>query len=98
MWDKANDRVDAFNIMLGTNNQGVYLALFNWGDKELGIKLSKIPTSNLQTVNCIETPVFTATNNSIDVKMKTHTSIIFKLEQASDFDKVRKEIEYRFSK
>jgi len=98
MWDKANDSDDAFNIMLGSNKDGVYLALFNWGDKELGIQLSKVPTSNLQTVNCIETPVYTATNKSIDIKMKAHTSIIFKLEQASDFDKVRKQIEYRFSK
>ena len=98
LWDKANNKDDAFSIMLGKNKEGIYLALFNWNEKELGINLSNIPTANIQAVNSIETPVYTAKNNLIDVKLKARTSIIFKLKQGSDFDKVRKKIEYQFSK
>ena len=36
LWDHAKEKDDAFNIMLGENEDGLYLALFNWdsGDNE----------------------------------------------------------------
>lgn len=98
LWDKAKDKQDAFNIMLGTNDQGVFVALFNWNKEELGIKLSNIPTDMMEPVNCIDKQVFTAQNNSLDLKLKAHTSVIFKLKKGTDFDKVRKRIVYEFLK
>jgi len=98
LWDKAKDKEDAFNIMLGTNDQGVYLALFNWENEELGIKLSNIPTENIQTVNCEDKLVFSADKNCLDIKLKARTSVIFKLKKGADFDEVRKHIVYEFFK
>lgn len=98
LWDKANDKDDAFNIMLGINSQGVYLALFNWNNEELGIKFTNIPTNSIQTENCNEQPIFNVDKNTLDIKLKARTSVIFKLNKGADFDKVRKQIEYKFSK
>ncbi len=94
MWDKAKDKDDAFNIMLGVNGDGVYLALFNWNDTELGIKLSNIPTKNIKFVNSTVKPVVETEKNKLSVKLKPHTSVIVKLNNKADFDKVRKEIVY----
>lgn len=97
MWDKANDKHDAFNIMLGENEQGVFIALFNWDKEDLGIQLSNIPTDNIQSVNCDEKPVLSTLKNSLDIKLKGRTSVIFKLNKGADYDKVRKEISYKFN-
>jgi alpha-galactosidase len=98
LWDKAKDKEDAFNIMLGTNDQGVYLALFNWNTEELNIQLSNIPTNKIQPVNYIVQPVFTTEKDILNVKLKGRTSAIFQLKERTDFDKLRKKIVYEFSK
>ena len=98
LWDKAKTKEDAFNIMLGTNDQGVYLALFNWNTDELGIQLSNIPTDNIQTVNCVEKPAFTSEKDVLKVTLKGRSSVIFQLKNGADFDKLRKQIQYEFSK
>lgn len=98
LWDKANDKDDAFNIMLGTNDDGVFIALFNWGNEQLGIKLANIPTAMIQAINCLETPFYRAENNRLDIQLKERSSVIFKLKKGTDFDKLRKKIEYKFSK
>lgn len=98
MWDKAKDKDDAFNIMMGVNSDGVYLALFNWNDKELGINLSNIPTRNIQVINSAVKPVVKSAKNKLSVKLSPHTSVIVKLNSKADFDKVRKEIVYTFNK
>lgn len=98
LWDKAKDKDDAFNIMLGTNDQGLYLALFNWNDEELGINLSNIPTDKIEVGNQDEQLDFKAENNSFSIKLKARTSFIFKLSQEADFDKIRKQISYVFYK
>ena len=97
-WDKAKFKEDGFNIMLGTNKEGLYLALFNWDKEELGIKLSNIPTDKLQLVNADEKSVFTTPKNSLDIKLKGHTSVIFKLKNGTDFDIVRAQIVHEFHK
>lgn len=98
IWDKAKDKSDAFNIMLGTNSDGVYLALFNWNNEELGIDLSNITTDKIEVVNQDEQPDFKAENNSFSIKLKARTSLIFKLSHEADFDKIRKQISYVFYK
>ena len=94
LWDKARDKEDAFNIMLGTNEQGVFLALFNWNAEELGFKLSNILTDNITFVNCDNPPALSTDNNSINLKLRSHTSVILQLSADADFDKTRKQIVY----
>jgi len=96
LWDKAKHNEDAFNIILGTNDQGVFLALFNWNDEELGINLSNISTDNLELVNNDKQPAYKAENNTLDIKLKSRTSLIFKLSNDTNFDKLRNELGYRF--
>jgi len=98
MWDKANDKDDAFNIMLGTNDQGVYLALFNWENEDLGIKLSNIPTDKIKPVNSTEVPTFDSKNNTLDIRLESRKSVIFQLNDEADFDKLRKQMRYEFIK
>ena len=98
MWDKARNEEDAFNIILGTNDQGVFLALFNWNSEDLGIKLSNIPTDKLEIVNQVEKPTFKTEKQSLSINLKPRTSVIFKLNDKADFDKVRKLIAYDFNK
>ena len=98
LWDKARYPEDAFNIMLGTNKQGVFIALFNWNDKELGINLSGISTDKIEVFTKVEQPTFKAEKQSLNVKLKPRTSVIFKLNSSADFDKVRKQLTYRFDK
>jgi alpha-galactosidase len=97
-WDKAKHKDDAFNIMLGENDEGVYLALFNWSDAKLGIQLSKLPTSKIEAVNYIEKPIFSTVKSTLNIKLKARTSVIFKLQKGADFDKVRKQLVYEFNK
>jgi alpha-galactosidase len=97
-WDKARDKTDAFNIMMGTNDQGVFLALFNWNDEDLRINLTNLPTDNIAAVNNDERIPFSAKKKSLNVQLKPHTSVIFKLNNTTDFDKVRNQIAYSFNR
>ena len=96
LWDKAKNKDDAFNIMLGTNDKGVYLALFNWGIEELGFNLSNIPTDKIQFVNCDEPPTIKIDGNSLQLKLKSHTSVILQLNENADFDIIRNQLVYAF--
>lgn len=98
LWDKAKNKDDAFNIILGTNDQGVFLALFNWEQEDLRIKLANIPTDKIQVVHRNETPTFSAEKNTLDITLKGRHAAIFKLKPGSDFDKIRKQLMYIFFK
>jgi alpha-galactosidase len=97
LWDKAKNPEDAFCIMLGTNDQGVYLALFNWDYDDLGIHLSNIPSQGIEVISYYESPNFNTGNESITVQMKPRTSMILKLNNSADFDKIRRQLTYEFS-
>ena len=97
LWDKAKDKDDAFNIMLGKNADGVYLALFNWNDNDLSIALKNLPTKNLQLISSLEKPEFIVKKNNFNIKLKARTSVIFKLNSKAEFDKVRKQIGFSFN-
>jgi alpha-galactosidase len=98
LWDKAKDKQDAFNIMLGTNKQGVFIALFNWDSADLEINLSNISTDQIKLVNSDNAPAFTADKKALNIKLKGHTSVIFQLNDKADFDKVRNQIKYQLTK
>jgi len=98
LWDKAKDKDDAFNIILGTNDEGVYLALFNWKNEPLGFDLTNIPTDKMKLVNNVEAPAFDAKDNRLNISLKGRTSVIFQLYEAADFDEVRKQMGYEFIK
>jgi alpha-galactosidase len=97
LWDKAKDNDDAFNVMLGTNEQGVYLALFNWKDEELGINLSNFETENIEVINKEEHQNYIFQNNSLIIQLAGRSSVIFKLGKDANFDEVRKKLSYKFS-
>jgi hypothetical protein len=97
-WDKAKSKDDEFNIMLGTNKNGVYLALFNWNDSDLGITLSNVSTTAIELVNSIQKPNYKANKNGLEVELKSRTLVIFKLKNGTDFDKVRNQMRYEFHK
>jgi len=96
LWDKAKDKSDAFNIILGTNEQGVFLALFNWKNEELGFKLSNIPTEKLNLVSGDNQTKFHSDNNALQIKLKGRTSVIFQVTNAPAFEEKKKSIGYEF--
>jgi alpha-galactosidase len=96
-WDKAKDKNDAFNVMLGTNDQGVYLALFNWNEEDLAIHLNNLPTANIKIVNTNEQMPFSSENNTLKLTLKPRTSVIFKLNKEADFDKIRNQMGYQLN-
>lgn len=98
IWDKAKDKNDAFNIMLGTNSKGVYLALFNWDDTDLGIDISNIPTDKINTVNGDHNSNFEVSKNKLTTHLKPRSSVIFQLKKGANFDDIRRKIRYSFQK
>jgi len=98
MWDKARNEEDAFNIILGRNDQGVFLALFNWNSTDLGISVSNIQTDNAKVVNQVEQPNYTKGKRSLRITLKPRTSVIFKLTDKDEFDNIKKMIAYEFYK
>jgi alpha-galactosidase len=95
LWDRARNPDDAFSIMLGTNKQGVFLALFNWNKEPLGIKLTNISTKNVKMLSANSTN-FILKDKSLETKLKGRTSVIFQLGKKEEFDKIRKQIMYKF--
>jgi alpha-galactosidase len=98
LWDKAKNLEDAFNIMLGTNDQGVYLALFNWDQEELGFELSNIPTQDIKLINNDEDQMFAAENGKLKTTLKGKSSVIFHLGEKARFDSLRNQLVYKFVK
>ena len=98
LWDHAKDKEDAFNIMLGENEDGVYLALFNWDMADMQIELSGIADLKLNPVEDADNSKINIVEGSLKINLSGHTSLILKVEGDIDFDEFRKYIEYRTSK
>ncbi len=96
LWDKAKSKTDAFNIILGENKDGVYLALFNWNAEKLSMKLSNIPTNQIELLKYQAYPIFSAKDNTLDITLNGRSSVILKLKKGTNFDEVRSKIVYKF--
>ena len=76
LWDHAMDPEDAFHIMLGENEDGLYLALFNWDAESKHYAISGLP------------------EGALNETLAGHHSKILKIEGDTDFDSLRKSLEY----
>lgn len=83
--------------MPGTNDQGVFLALFNWNNEELNLNHSNIPTDKIKFVFSYESTTYEADNNVLKVKLKALTSVIFHLYEEAQSDIIRIQIVYSFN-
>jgi alpha-galactosidase len=96
LWDKAKNENDAFSIMLGENKQGLYLALFNWEDKDVQFNLLNVPTTGIKMLNTNPSSVdFNTKNNELNTKLKGRSSVIFQLNKSANFNLVSKQIQYK---
>lgn len=88
-WEHAKDKSDAYNIMLGESEDGVYLSLFNWNESDNRFILSGFENTKLTdayTKVKISTP-----NGQLTLNTKAHSSAIFKID-GKTFDALRKTI------
>lgn len=97
LWDHATNKEDAFNIMLGENEDGIYMALFNWDPEEIEIELSGNPVSELQFTNVDDASKINPLDGSFKINLSGHTSLILKIDGDKNFDELRKEINFRTS-
>jgi alpha-galactosidase len=89
LWNHAKNKNDAFNIILGENEDGVFLSLFNWDttDKEFVLGgMGNAEVKNLETNKNSK-----LINGKLRVILKEHSSIILKVNNG-DFDTLRKSI------
>jgi len=94
LWDHARDKEDAFNIMLGENEDGVYLVLFNWEEGPLEISLSGLP-DQIDTMTDEENePLGNDGKGRITLTLAGHTSKILKINGEVSFDQCRKSIKH----
>jgi alpha-galactosidase len=92
LWDHANDKNDAFNIMLAENEDGVYLSLFNWDKNDKQFLIGGLDNTVVTDIHANEK--INLKDGKLHINSKTHTSIILKLEGGS-FDSLRKTIHWK---
>ena len=89
LWDHAMTKDDNFNIMLAENIDGVYLALFNWDDKQQQFLLDGFGKSKI--LNPDSQKEYTFTKGKLNINLQKRSSIILKIE-GGDFDVLRKSL------
>jgi alpha-galactosidase len=89
LWEHAKNKKDAFNIMLGENNDGVYLSLFNWDESDKQYIIGGLQNTELSEVHTGEK--MNVQQGKLTYTLKKHSSIIFKVSGMS-FDLLRKGI------
>ena len=89
LWDHASARDDTFNIMLAENDDGIFLALFNWDDTEKQFSLSGFENSKITPTSPKQ--LYSLIDGKINITLEKHSSVILKVE-SGDFDLLRKSI------
>ncbi|MFC2080017.1 glycoside hydrolase family 36 protein [Bacteroidota bacterium] len=95
LWDHAKDNTDAFNIMLGENDDGIFLALFNWKETPIEITLSVIPDEVSIIHNENGESLTEYDNGILKMQLASHTSRILKMNGEVSFDQCRKSIKHK---
>lgn len=90
LWKHAKDKNDAFNIILAQNQDGVFLSLFNWDEKDKQFNISGL--ADTKVINSSTKKIVNTSNGKMQFTLKGHSSMIFKTEN-SDFDTLRKKIQ-----
>ncbi len=96
LWDHAKDKEDAFNIMLGENEDGIYLVLFNWEEGPLEISLSGLPDQIDSISDEKNETLDNYRKGQVTLALASHTSKILKINGEVSFDQCRKSIKPTF--
>lgn len=89
LWNHAKDKDDAFNVILAENEDGVYIAFFNWDSKVKRFNISGFSDELFYDAKTKSN--YHLHNNRLQLVLKSHNSTILKVENTS-FDKIRKKI------
>ncbi len=89
LWSHAKTKNDAFNVLLAENEDGVYLALFNWDEFDQNFSLKGLKTTQLTNQKSKEQ--HTIAKEQWNINLEKHSSIVLKVERG-DFDVLRKSI------
>ena len=89
LWDHAKSNNDAFNVMLGENNDGVYLSLFNWDGKDKQFTIGGLQNTELS--EALSGVIINTTAGKLMYNLKSHTSITIKV-NGMNFNLLRKSI------
>jgi len=91
LWEHAKDKNDAFQIILAENEDGIYLSLLNWENKEKQYVLEGFANSKL--TNILTNEQIKLNDGKLSINCKTHSSLILKIDGES-FDFLRKRLHY----
>ena len=75
--------------MLAENDDGVFLALFNWDDTEKQFSLSGFENSKITPTSPKQ--LYSLIDGKINISLEKHSSVILKVE-SGDFDLLRTSI------
>jgi len=89
LWSHAKNKNDAFNVMLGENNDGVYLSLFNWEEKDKQMVIGGL--QNTELTEALSGVKINTTAGKLIYNLKSHNSIIIKVD-GMNFNLLRKSI------
>ena len=89
LWDHAKNKNDAFNVMLAENNDGVYLSLFNWEEKDKQFVIDGLQNTELS--EALSGVKINSTAGKLIYNLKYHSSIIIKVDGVK-FNLLRKSI------
>jgi alpha-galactosidase len=89
LWDHAKNKNDAFNVMLAENNDGVYLSLFNWEEKDKQIVIGGLQNTALS--EALSGVKINTTAGKLIYNLKYHSSIIIKVD-GMNFNSLRKSL------
>lgn len=89
LWSHAKNKNDAFNVMLGENNDGVYLSLFNWDEKDKQMVIGGL--QNTELTEALTGVKINTTAGKLIYNLKHHNSIIIKVD-GMNFNLLRKSI------
>ena len=89
LWDHAKNKNDAFNVMLAENNDGVYLSLFNWEEKDKQIVIGGLQNTALS--EALSGVKINTTAGKLIYNLEYHSSIIIKVD-GMNFNSLRKSI------
>ena len=90
MWNHAKDRNDAFNVILAENEDGVFVSLFNWDEKDKQFNIKGF--SDTKVIDVLTKQNINIGNDKLQITLKSHNSKILKVENAS-FDILRNKLQ-----
>ena len=90
MWNHAKDKNDAFNVILAENEDGVFISLFNWDEKEKQFNIKGF--SDTRIFDALTKKYINSGNDKLQITLKSHSSKILKVENSS-FDILRNNLQ-----